>query len=107
GALRPQATGRTAVQSPVRRRDLHGPAAPAGTVLRLPAPAQPRTDPLSRCLLAPGMGERHAVLADRSVPGARARAATPRSALLQSRTAGVSRRGDLAQSAARRFERGH
>ncbi len=77
GALRPEAAGRPVVQGPVRRRDLHGPAAIAGTLLRFPAPAQPRADALSRRLLAAGLGERHAVLADRGVPGTGARSATP------------------------------
>ena len=95
------------VQGPVRRRDLHGPAATAGTVLRLPAPAQPWPDALSRRLLAAGLGERHAVLADRGVPGTGIRSATPRDALAQSGAAAVPRRGDAAQSAARRFERRH
>ena len=37
--------------------------AAAGAVLRLPAPARPRADALSRRLLAAGLGERHAVRA--------------------------------------------
>ena len=39
-ALRPEAFGRAGVQGPVRRRHLHGSAAAAGTVLRLPARAR-------------------------------------------------------------------
>ena len=55
------------------RRDLHGPAAAAGAVLRFPAPARPRADALSRRLLAAGLGQRHAVRAARSVARARVR----------------------------------
>ena len=47
-ALWPQARHRHAVRRPVRRRDLYGPAPAAGIVLRLPAPARPRPDALSR-----------------------------------------------------------
>ena len=61
------------VQGPVRRRDLHGPAAPAGAVLRVPARAPARTDALSGRLRAAGLGERDAVLADRGVARARVR----------------------------------
>ena len=59
---------------PVRGRDLHGPAAPAGTLLRVPARAPARTDALSGRLRAAGLGERDAVLADPGVARARIRA---------------------------------
>ena len=85
---------------PVRRRDLHGSARLAGTVLRLPAPARPRADALSGRLLAAGLGERHAVRAARACarpeldPGRNeVRSAQPDAAV-------VPRRGDAAQSAA-------
>ena len=60
-ALRPQAFGRASVQGAVRRRDLHGSAAAARTVLRLPARAAARADALSGRLRAAGLGERDAV----------------------------------------------
>ncbi len=56
-----QAGGRDAVYRPVRRRDLHGPTAAAGIVLRLRSPARPRPDALSGRLLAAGLGQRNAV----------------------------------------------
>ena len=65
--LRPQARGRAAVQGPVRRRHLHGDAAAARAVLRLPARARARPDALSGRLLAAGLGERHAVHAARGL----------------------------------------
>ena len=49
------------LQGSVRCGDLHGPAATAGVVLRLPAPAWPRTDALSGRLRAAGLGQRDAI----------------------------------------------
>ena len=77
GALRLEAIGLPVVHRPVRRRDLHGSAAIAGTLLRLPAPAQPRADALPCRLLAAGLGERHAILVDRGGPRTGARSAAP------------------------------
>ena len=50
------------VRSLVERRGLYGPAALAGTVLRLPAPAWARPYPLSGGLLAAGLGGRAILL---------------------------------------------
>ena len=60
-ALRIEALGRTSVQGPVRRRELHGSAAAAGTVLRISARAAARADALSGRLRAAGLGECDAV----------------------------------------------
>ena len=102
GALRAQASGRAAVRGPVRRRDLHGPAPAARTVLRLPAPARPRADALSGRLLAAGLGERDAVHAARSLARPGVRSVSRRDPPAQSAPAAVPRRGDAAQPAARR-----
>ena len=70
-----QAFGRARVQGPVRRRHLHGDAPAAGIVLRLPARPRPRPDALPRRLLAAGLGQRHALHADRGLarPAVRSR----------------------------------
>ena len=60
-ALRPQTCARAAVQGPVRCCDLHGLAAIARIVLRLPARAAPRPHALSGRLRATGLGQRNAV----------------------------------------------
>ena len=66
-ALRPEVRGDAGVPGPVRRGDLYGIAPAAGAVLRLPAPAQPRTDALSGRLLAAGLGQRHAFHSARGI----------------------------------------
>ena len=74
-------------RGPVRRRDLHGPAPPAGTLLRVPARAPARTHALSGRLRAAGLGERDAVLADPGVARARVPSGHARNPPAQSATA--------------------
>ena len=98
-ALRPEAFGRACVQGPVRRRDLHGPAAVARIVLRLPPREASRPDALSRRLRAAGLGQRDAVHAAGSRARARIRRRARRDPAAQSASAGVPQRGDAARSA--------
>ena len=105
GALRVEAPGRADHPGPVRGRDLHGPAAPAGTLLRVPARAPARTDALSGRLRAAGLGECDGLLADRGVARARVPSGHERNLPAQSATPAVPRRSDPAQSAGRRFRR--
>ena len=105
GALRLEALGRARVQGPVRRRDLYGDAAIAGAVLRLPARARARTHALSRRLRAAGLGERHAVHADRGLARAAIRSGRQRNPPAQSAPALVPGRGGAAQLAAQAVER--
>ena len=100
-ALRAQERGRSCVQGPVRRRHLHGPAAAARAVLRLPARAPARADALSRRLLAAGLGRRHAASAPAIVSRSRIRFRPQRNPVAQPSAAIVSRSGDAAQPASR------
>src|SRR5207249_7644307 len=69
-ALRLAQRRATPLQGLVRCGSLYGAAPIAGTVLRLPARPRPRANALSRCVLAPGLGERDTVYPDRSLAGA-------------------------------------
>ena len=79
--------------------------AAAGVVLRLPARPRARPDALSGRLLAAGLGERHAVHADRGLARAAIRSRRQRNPPAQSAPAVVPRRGGAAQSAAQAVER--
>src|SRR5262249_56946013 len=96
GALRSQTSDRDLVRSLVQRRDLYGSAPLAGIVLRLPAPARPRSDPLSGCLLAASLGQRHAVQLARGLSWTRIRSVQGRDPAAQSAPAGVPRRSHVA-----------
>ena len=102
-ALRPEAFGGASVQGPVRRRELHGSAAAAGIVLRIPARTAARTDALSGRLRAAGLGQRDAVHAAGSGARSRIRCRARRDPSAQSAPAGIPQRGGVARSAARRL----
>ena len=104
-ALRPQAFGRARVQGLVRRRHLHGDAPVAGIVLRLPARPRPRPDALPRRLLAAGLGQRHALHADRGLARPAVRSRRERNPPAQSEPAVVPGRSGAAQPAPQGLER--
>ena len=104
-ALRPEAFGGASVQGPVRCRELHGPAAAAGIVLRIPAREAARTGALSRRLRAAGLGQRDAVQPAGSGARSRIRCRARRDPSSRSAFAGIPQRGAVARSAARAFQR--
>src|SRR6185312_9955787 len=89
-ALRAEAFGGAFVQGIVRYRELHGPAATAGTVLRLPARKAARTGALSRGLRAAGLGQCDAVQPARSSARSRIRCRARRDPPARSASAGIS-----------------
>ena len=102
-ALRLEARGRAGVQGPVRGRDLHGPAAPAGAVLRLPAQRRrgPTLYPVACAPQAWASATPFSLIEASLGPGVRSR--NERNPPAQPAAAVVPRRGDPAQSAARRI----
>ena len=88
--LRAEAFGRASVQGSVRRRELYGFAAVAGTVLRIPARASAWAGALSRRLRAAGLGQRHPVHAAGGRARARIRRRTRRDPTARSPIAGIS-----------------
>ena len=104
-ALRPEAFGGASVQGPVRRRELHGPAAAAGIVLRIPSRKAARTGALSRRLRAAGLGQRDAVQPAGSSPRSRIRCRARRDPSSRSAFAGIPQRSAAARSAARALQR--
>ena len=77
-ALRPETAGRHSCSKGLFDAATYmDHAAAAGAVLRVPAPARSRADALSGRLLAAGLGERDAVLADRGFARTRVRSAAP------------------------------
>ena len=97
--------GGASVQGPVRCRELHGPAAAAGIVLRIPAREAARTGALSRRLRAAGLGQRDAVQPAGSGARSRIRCRARRDPSSRSASAGIPQRGAVARSAARAFQR--
>ena len=101
-----QALGRACVQGPVRRRELHGPAAAAGTVLRLPARARgaARRSIRSPARRRPGRAPRRSRCCEASL-GLEFDAARGEIRLRNPRLPAFLERGGAAQSAARRLQR--
>ncbi len=90
GALRTEAAARHAVRRHFPCRHVYGPSAPAGIVLRLPAPTRSRPDALSGGIFAAGLGGRYSLRASASVPWARIRSVQQRDHAEQSTAAVVS-----------------
>ena len=87
---------------------LHGPAATARTLLRLPARSRARADALSGRLLAAGLGRRYAAPASAIFSRPRIQPRPQRNLVAQTAASAIPRRGDPAQSASwsivRRFD---
>ena len=96
-----EAFGRACVQGPVRRRDLHGSAPAARTVLRFSAREAARPDAVPGRLRAAGVGERDAVHAAGGRPRPRIRRGARRNPPAQPAAAGLPQRGGAARSATR------
>src|SRR5262249_37450609 len=104
-AMRTEGCGRTDIRGLVPGRRLYGTAPAARIILRVPAPAWPRTDALSGRLLSPGVGERSALSHAAGLPGAGVRSRRRRNPAAPPVAAGLSRRDQPRQSLAQQRQR--
>src|SRR5262249_10649290 len=106
GPVRPQAVARADVRRLVRRRELFRDAAIARAVLWVTAQPRARADPLSRRLLATGVGQRDPVHPDRGVARIAIRPCCKRNSPAQPPPAAIFGRAGAAKPATQAIQRG-